>query len=139
MATNNICIDAQTLSSVVAGVVSQILQTRPGAQPLQSPAPNHHHHAISTENNLTPMQLFVGGFTLLTQQNPDGAACSPGASTGSSGVSNLATPAISSTPIVTVAVPHMLFLPCAGLQQSYSKSIHLHIVITLDLIFISKQ
>ena len=76
------------------------------------------HHAISTENNLTPMQLFVGGFTLLTQQNPDGAACSPGASTGSSGVSNLATPAISSTPIVTVAVPHMLFLPCAGLQQS---------------------
>ena len=40
MATNNICIDAQTLSSAVAGVVSQILQTRPGAQPLQSPAPN---------------------------------------------------------------------------------------------------
>lgn len=76
------------------------------------------HHAISTENNLTPMQLFVGGFTLLTQQNGDRATCTS-ASTGSSGVSNLATgiPAISPAPIVTVDVPHMLFIPCAVLQQ----------------------
>ena len=39
MATN-INIDAQTLSSVVAGVVSQVLQTRPSPQPLQSSTPS---------------------------------------------------------------------------------------------------
>ena len=64
------------------------------------------HHTISTEHNMTPMQLFVGGFMYSAQYNL------------SDGTGLALVPVPSATSIQVVSVPPMIFAPCSTLQQS---------------------
>ena len=64
------------------------------------------HHTISSEHNMTPMQLFVGGFMYSTQY------------TLSDGTGHTTMP-VPATSLQVVSVPTMTFAPCPALQQSF--------------------